>query len=148
MKNRIFFMSFMILILMGCYGVNKKTSAISLLNTTCFSEEEWLDMKKMYNTDSIKDSILLEKIRDIKNEPFPSDILYFKDSPNELIGVNYSCIRYVYNPLISDQILDGLSPQLTIKEKKRIVSRVQSLIMGYQCEKGKLESLEFINAIE
>lgn len=142
--NNIKIVAFFILIISGCNFVNKETSQISLLNTTCFSEKQWIDLKRKHSIDSIKDSILLTKIKDIQNQTFKTDILYFKDYPEELVGVEYSCIRYVYNPLISNQILDGFSHNLSFNEKKRILKRVQSLIIEYQCEKGKIESIRFI----
>jgi hypothetical protein len=42
-------------------------------------------------------------------------------------------------------ILDGLSAELKESEKKRILNRVQKLLMEYQCEEGKNESEKLIN---
>lgn len=134
-----------ILLLQSCrYGINEKTSWICDLNTTCLNDDAWTKILQKYSTDSIKNPKLLEKLKDFKNQPFQTDVLYFKDEPIELIGFEYYGIRYAYNPKISNQILDGLSPQLNDIEKKRILKRIQTLLMQYQCEEGKVESLKVI----
>ena len=134
-----------ILLFQSCrYGINEKTSWICDLNTTCLNDDAWVKILQKYSTDSIKDNKLLEKLKDFKSLPFQTDVLYFRDEPIELIGFEYYGIRYIYNPKISNQILNGLSPQLNDKEKKRIHKRIQILLMEYQCEKGKKESLKAI----
>jgi hypothetical protein len=134
-----------ILLFQSCrYGINEKTSWICDLNTTCLNDNAWAKILQKYSTDSIKDTMLLEKLKDFKNQPFQTDVLYFKDEPIELIGFEYYGIRYVYNPKISNQILNGLSPQLNDIEKERIHKRIQTLLMEYQCEEGKAESLKIL----
>ncbi len=66
--------------------------------------------------------------------------LFFQDEPKELIAVEYSTVRYVYNPKIRSEILDGLSPELSDEEQKRIRNRIQSLLISFQCMEGKDES--------
>ncbi|MCD0468066.1 hypothetical protein [Flavobacterium sp. ENC] len=127
------------------YGINEKTSWICDLNTTCLEDNSWTLIMKEYSIDSIKDVKLLEKLQDFKSQPFQTNVLYFKDEPTELIGFEYYGIRYVYNSKISNQILNGLSPQLSDKEKKRIHKRIQTLLMKYQCKEGKAESKNTIS---
>lgn len=133
-------------LLQSCYGVNEKTSHISDLNTNCLSEEAWSDINNAYSINKVIDSVWLEKLKDFENQPFPTEVLYFSEKPQESVGIatDHYSVRYVYNPQISDEILDGLSRELHEKEVKRIGARIQTLLMQYQCEKGKQESLELI----
>jgi hypothetical protein len=82
----------------------------------------------------------MNALSNFKNTSFPVSVIYFEQGPKELIGVDYSSIRYVFNPLISNQILDGLSPKLNEVEKKRIRNRVQNILMEFQCAEGKKEA--------
>lgn len=138
------------LLLQSCYGVNEKTSEIYNLNTDCLSKEAWIEMNWRYSTTRITDSEWMEKLEDFKEYPFPVEILYFDDGPRELIGVgvDHYSVRYVYNPNISNHVLDGLSSDLSDAEKKRIGNRIQTLLMQYQCEEGKMESLRMIEEEE
>lgn len=135
-----------IFLLQSCYEVNKKTSEISTLNNICLAPNAWLEINKDYSTDYITNPKLIEVLDGFRNEPFTTEVLYFKNNPEELIAIStdHYGIRYVYNPKISDQILNGLSPQLNEMEKKRIHKRIQTLLMEYQCEKGQKESLKAI----
>lgn len=134
-------------LLASCYGVNERTSHICNFNTTCVKKDAWAEIFRQYPVSEVSDSIWLLNLKKFKDQVFPSDVLYFAENPRELIGIdqNHSSVRYVYNPLISDQILDGLSPQLNAVEKKRIAKRIQTIVMQYQCEKGKNESLMSID---
>ncbi len=126
----------------GCkYGINEKTTQISYINNTCLQKDAWDSIKAKYSTKNIHDTIYLQALSDFKNVPFPVSVIYFDQEPKELVGVEYSVIRYVFNPKISDQILDGLSPELNNKEKKRLRNRVQQLLIPYQCEEGKEEAM-------
>ena len=133
-------------LLSSCYGVNEKTSEIFNLNTTCLSKETWGNINKEYSINTLTDSVWLEKTREFKDQSFPTEVLYLSEEPQELVGIStdHYSVRYLYNPQISDQILNGLSPQLNNEERKRIGVRVQRLLMQYQCEKGKQESLKLI----
>lgn len=145
MRNVFLLIYVLFLMLVGCqYGINEKTTHIGYLNTTCLSKAAWLEIRNTHSTNSITDSTLLNKMKDFKDKPFQTYVLYFKDFPCELIGVEYSSVRYIYNPLISDQVLDGLSAILNHKEKKRIVKRIQLLLVKYQCERGVNESFELM----
>jgi len=133
-------------LLSSCYGVNERTSEIFNLNTTCLSKETWDEINNEYSTNTVTDSVWLEKSKEFKDQPFPTEVLYFSEQPQELVGIatDHYSVRYVYNPQISDQILNGLSPQLNEEERKRIGIRIQTILMQYQCQKGKQESLELI----
>jgi hypothetical protein len=135
-----------LLLLQSCYGVNEKTSEIFNLNTNCLSKAAWTDISSEYSINKVADSVWLEKSKEFENQPFTTEVLYFSEKPQELIGIatDHYSVRYVYNPQISDEILDGLSSELNEKEMKRIGTRIQTLLMQYQCEKGKLESLKLI----
>lgn len=143
---KLIYLCFVAILLQSCYGINEKTSEISTLNTNCLSSNAWDEISREYSTDKIVSPKFIKKLEGFKNQTFSSEVLYFGKNPEELIGVDdelYS-IRYVYNPKISNQILNGLSPQLKDIEKKRIRKRIQTLLMKYQCEKGKAESLKAI----
>lgn len=126
----------------GCYyGVNEKTSEIARLNDFCLKKGARDSIASKYSIKEVKDSVFVSAISDMNNQPFPVSIIYFSEGPKELLGLgHYPCVRYVFNPLISDQTLDGLSSELNEKEKKRIRNRVQKILMKYQCEDGKKES--------
>ncbi len=143
---KLIYLCFVAILLQSCYGINEKTSGISTLNTNCLSSNAWDEIKKEYSTDDITNPKLIERLKRFENQPFTNEVLYFKNNPEELIAVStdHYGIRYVYNPKISNQILNGLSPQLKDKEKKRIHKRIQTLLMKYQCEEGKAESLKAI----
>ena len=122
------------------YGVNEKTTHIAYINNTCLQKNAWDSIKSIYSTSMIGDTVFLEALSGFKQVSFPVSLIYFNEEPRELIGVEYSSIRYVFNPLISPQILDGLSPELKEAEKKRIRTRVQKILMNYQCEEGRKEA--------
>jgi hypothetical protein len=145
MKTKIFLLNIILFFFVGCnYGINDKTTQISYINNTCFEEHAWDSIIADYPTSRIKDSLFLQALTDFKNVSFPVSVIYFEQEPRELIGFDYSSLRYVFNPALSRQILDGLSPELKEKEKKRIRNRVQTVIMKYQCEDGKKQSLELM----
>lgn len=137
---------FVFLSLQSCYGVNEKTSIIHSLNSTCLPESAWDSMKREYSSNMLVDSQLLEKLKEFRKMPFSTEVLYFPDSPEELIGISHEhySIRYVYNPDISDDVLSGLSPELSAAEKKRIGKRILTMLMKHQCEKGRKASLRMI----
>lgn len=127
--------------IMGCgYGVNEKTTQIAYINNTCLKKNAWDTIINIYSTKRVTDSLFLNALSSFKNVSFPVSVIYFEQDPKELIGVDYSSIRYVFNPSISNQILDGLSPQLKEEDKTRIRNRIQKILMEYQCEKGKKEA--------
>lgn len=124
----------LILLLIGCYGVNNNTTHIGMLNTNCLGENAWEEISKQFSTNNINDTIWKIKCQEFSEQPFESNVLYFNEGPEELIGVTYSSVRYVYNPSISDDILDGMSLKLSEKEKRRICTRIQELLKKYQCD--------------
>lgn len=143
---KLIYLFFVVILLHSCYEVNEKTSEISTLNTTCLAANAWDEIRKEHSTDLITNPKLIEELNRFKSKPFTTEVLYFKSNPEELIAVStdHYRIRYVYNQKISNQILNGLSPQLNNKEKKRIQKRIQVLLLVYQCDKGKAESLREI----
>ena len=137
----------LILLLSACgYGVNKTTTEIGVLNTVCLKKDAWSEILQAYNPDRIQDSTFKSKIEEINRLPFPTHILYFERGPRELIAVSedHYSVRYVYNPDLGMIPLCGMDKQLSLEEKKRIVGRVQNIIMDYQCEEGKKRSLEML----
>jgi len=127
--------------LLACnYGVNEKTTHIAYINNTCLRNNAWDTIINIYSTENVTDSLFTEALTEFKKTSFPVSVIYFKQEPKELIGVDYSSIRYVFNPAIKNQILNGLSPELKEEEKKRIRDRVQRVLMEFQCETGKKEA--------
>lgn len=116
------------------YGVNEKTSEIGTINWVC----NWTEFEKKFSTANLKDSLFASKLSEFKQMPFPTKVLYFDSFPKELIGISeeHYKIRYVYNPTIADQVLDGLSPQLPEFEKQRIQTRMDSTLKANGCNKN------------
>ena len=119
----------------GCqYGVNSETSQIGDLNDKCLDKNAWEEMTRQYSIESITDPDFVERVDDVRNHFIkPKYVLYFNESPREIVGCDYYSVRAVYSPDIADQVLDGLSPQLSDKEQVRIRNRVQKALMNYQC---------------
>lgn len=128
-----------ILLLYSCYyGVNEKTSWICEFTLDNCSKELLEKVEEEYSIKNIKDSTLLSKVKEFKNQAFPiTMILYFKDAPEELIGLEYYGVRYVYNKNIADQILNGLSPQLNENDKERICKRISELFVENKSTNSK-----------
>jgi hypothetical protein len=140
MKNHLYFL---IIILTGCYGVNSETSEIASMSPTCLDSLAWDKICKEHSIDSIKDPLLLSKVEEIRNHFIKPDyILYFKETPEELIGCNWYSIRVAYNKNISDHTVDGLSQSLGNKEQRRIRDRVYKELMKYQCDKGRNQMMK------
>jgi len=78
-------------------------------------------------------------IEEFKSQPFENELIYFSHSPEEVIAISsdHYSIRYVYNPKISDQVLDGFSKSLNESEKDRILKRIESVLEKYGCKKNK-----------
>ena len=125
--------------------VNKKTSHICHLNIECISDSDFTKIKEKYSVNSIKDTDFKNRLAFFNNSIFSNNVLYFKDSPSELIGVDsdYHSIRYVYNPNICDSVVDGLSIELEESEKKRLKKRIQKVYYEYEYEKGKKKLQEW-----
>lgn len=135
-------------LIVGCYGINEKTSEIGDLNTDCLDKHAWEELLQKYNTENIEDTIFIEALKDLKLRTFQTEVFYFRDTyPKELIAVSedHYSVRYVFNPSISNRVLNGLSTELSEKEKKRIRNRIQLLLMDYQCKEGIKKSKELLN---
>ena len=141
MKKALYLLIF--IAVFSCYGVNEETTEICGLSICCNEADTWEKIFKEYSientdSDSVKD-ILLE----FRNQPFKTDIIHFKEYPEEYIGIseNKMQVRYVYNKKIADQVLDGLSPQLSDSEKIRISIRINLLHINYLNDEGRRESI-------
>lgn len=132
---------FTVSIIMGCnYSfTNKRTSRVYNLNTECLADSAWKELESYHTVAGLKDSVMISKLADFQKMPFSNIVYYFDGKDPELIAVSadHDCVRYVYNPLISDDILDGLSPELSNQEKERVGNKIQSFLRKYQCEKEK-----------
>ncbi|MCU0438185.1 MAG: hypothetical protein MUC49_09725 [Raineya sp.] len=145
MKN-ILYVLMIAIMLSSCYGVNERTSHIGALSSFCLPDSIEYFLQKEYSVNTLRDQKWIDKCNSFRNKPFPSIVIYFNESPKELVGIaqNFHTVRYVYNPNIRNQILDGLDSDLSDKEKKRILKRVQLALIKYQCEKGKEQSINYI----
>ena len=132
---------------MGCYGINERTTEIGSLNSICVKKGAWTEIVQSQSTQNIKDSIFADALQKIKGKPFTTEVLFFHKDPQELIAVDngHYSVRYVFNPAISKQVLDGLCSELSDLEKKRIRNRVLKLLIEYQCEEGKKTTNDQMN---
>ncbi len=134
-----------LLLLTACSQLytNSETSEIGSMSPSCLDSLAWEKICQEHSVDSIKDSVLLTKLEDIRNHFIkPEYILYFKEEPEEIIGCDWYSVRVVYNKKIADQTLTGLDPLLGNDEQKRIRNRVLKEIMRYQCKDGQSETLK------
>ena len=127
----------------SCYGINEETSEICGLSVCCNEDNTWKVIFDEHKIENIQTKPVAEIISEFKNQSFESDILYFKDYPEEYIGISKDkmSVRYVYNHKIANQVLNGLSPQLSDYEKIRISMRVNSVHMKYLNDRGRRESI-------
>lgn len=147
MKKRLYFIA---IILSSCLNrafVNNETSAIGGVYAECLEKGAWDTLFLKYSINKIHDPSLEEILVEFKSKPFNTDILYL-DEPKELIAISDDryMVRYLYNPKLSHKILDGF--MMEQKEKNRVLNRVQRLLMDYQCENGKVQSLNSIKERE
>lgn len=129
---------FLILIFSSCfYGVNERTSGITDLNYSC-KQTDWDKMKIDHSVESSLDSTFIRKINHFKTKPFESELFYFKEKPQEIIAISsdHYQIRYVYNPKLSNKILDGFSEKLNNKEVDRISNRIHAMLEKYGCSEN------------
>lgn len=141
MKKIIYFL--LLVLLVSCYGVNEKNSQIFTLSSCCNSDSTWATIYNDYKIENDNKEEVQEVIKDFKSQPFSTDIIYFKSDPEEYIGISKEgrFIRYMYNKNISNQVLDGLSPQLKDSEKIRIGLRVNAILFNYLNEEGRKEAI-------
>lgn len=147
MKNTKVLLAIIMLFLTSCYGINEKSTEIGSLNTNCLDSLAWVKIAQSHSVEKITESLFLEQLSKFKIEPFETELFYFDVAPKEIIAVStdHYQVRYVYNPEIAGQILDGLSPQLGEKEDRdRIRNRIQLLLMPYQCKEGRMKSVELL----
>ncbi|WMI68194.1 hypothetical protein [Mangrovimonas sp. YM274] len=130
--------SFLIISLFtSCYGINEKSSEIGSLNYD-FGTYEWNQIFSDFSTSYFSSNVTKQVVEDFKKKPFKVDLIYLKE-PREIIGISedHYSIRYIFNPIISDQILDGLSSQLTESEKQRIKNRIARIVEVHGCKTNK-----------
>ncbi len=126
-------------LLSGCYGVNSKTSEIGSFDWTCLTENDMREIAVEHSTENITDTIFKEGLEEVKNHFLkPKYILYFDESPQEIVGMDGNSIRAAFNPEIAKFAIDGLSPQLSDTEQVRIRNRVLRLVWKKECAEGKL----------
>lgn len=125
---------FVISLFISCYGINEKSSEIGSLNYNCGSSG-WNQIFSKFSTSYFSSNVTEQIVEDFYNMPFKVDLIYLKE-PHEIIGVSEGryTIRYLYNPSISDQILDGLSSQLTESEKERVQTRMVKIFEEHNCK--------------
>ena len=122
--------------------INKESPIIGSVYGECLENHAWDSLFSRFSTKKIKDTIIYDAFLEFDNQVFKCDVLYFEEEPLELIGIDSDMIRYVYNPNVSSEILSGFN--LEEKEKNRIANRVQSLLIEFQCEEGRKQSLKKI----
>lgn len=124
-------------ILTACYGINERTSSIRNLNYNC-KNCDWDKLFKEHSIEQNSDPKFKQIIDDFKSQPFENELIYFNNSPEEVIAISsdHYSIRYVYNPKISDQVLDGFSTLLDDVEKDRILKRIENVLEKYGCKKN------------
>jgi hypothetical protein len=117
------------------YGVNPKTSEIGPIDVKN-TEQYYKIIDSMKNDLKLVelDSIWKMKYSELDTGYYLSgDVLYFNENPKELILIDFYSVRAVYNPMlckdcnVDEDILNGLSPNLNTRNKKRIVKRVNDL---------------------
>ena len=127
------------------YGLNKETTEIGTLNTTCLADNAWDSLCEIYSVQNIKDTIFSSHLNEIKNHFInPNYILYFDTNAKEIIGCDYYSVRVVYNPNIADYSVSGLDSILSDEEQMRIRNRIQGLLIKYQCKAGQKEAINLI----
>lgn len=128
----------LILIFSSCYyGINERTSAIADINYSCMNAD-WDKMRTDHSVENIKDSSFIRRIHDFMTQPFATELFYFEEAPKEIIAIStdHYQIRYVYNPSLSNQVLDGYSKKLDKNEVDRISKRIYSMLEKYGCNEN------------
>lgn len=135
-----------VLLVAGCYGVNSETSEIGSYDWTCLTEKKIRYIEQEHSIDKIQDSVFKAGLQDVKNHFLtPKYIVYFDETPKEIIGFDGYSIRVAFNPSISYAAVDGLSPQLSDSEQVRIRNRLFRLLWEKECDKGKLRLQKFMS---
>lgn len=146
MKNLLLIIvcAFLCIILNSCYGVNEKNSYISSISTSYKSGVIWTDLFNQYQPKDTTSKDVSRIIEEFKSQPFTTKIIYFEEEPSEYIGIseNGRFIRYVYNKKIEDQVLDGLSSNLSDSEKMRIILRINAFIFNHLNKEGQYETMQ------
>lgn len=135
------------LLITSCYEINKNTTEIADLNTSCLKSNTWSTIKATYSIKEINTQKFKETAEAIKKLPLKTEILFLKN-PDELIAISkdHYTIRYIYNPEISVSVLNGLSSELSNADRKRVRDRILNLLIDYQCSDGVKESRKMIDS--
>jgi hypothetical protein len=136
-----------LIILISCKNpfVNARTSSFGSYRNVCMSNGALAKIETKYSVTKISDSTFHEAAKEMKNQRIEVRVIYFNEEPREIIGYTDGAVRYAFNPKISTEIVDGVSNELSEKERCRILNRFQYVIMQYQCEEGKIEAQKFID---
>lgn len=135
------------LLLTSCYGVNEQTSQIGDYYFMCRKGDAWSEICKQHSPNDIKDSIFLDGLTQVENHFLsPKYILYFDDSPREIIGCDDYSVRVAFSPEICDYTVDGLSQELSDAEQIRIRNRVLTLLKPYECPEGQENFQKLLDA--
>jgi hypothetical protein len=108
----------------------------------------WTEIYEDYKVKDTLNPDIIAILEEFKSMPFSSKVIYFKEGPEEYIGIGRgnSAVRYVYNENIDGQVLNGLSTELPESEKIRIGLRLHNLIYPYLNEEGRKESVILIRS--
>ncbi len=144
-KNNILLCLIFSVLLYSCYGINEKNSYFFTLSTCC-AKDAWIQILNEHKVENVENKDVINILKEFRNQPFPTDVIYFKDYPEEYIGIseNYQFVRYVYNKKLSNEVLDGFSEKLKNSEKIRIGLRINALLMSRLSEEGRKESIILI----
>lgn len=128
--------------------VNEKTTQICPIDIECLKKNARDSIKHIYGISD--DSILNSKKQLFYNYPFKIELLFFSDSIQEIIGVDedHYSVRCLYNPKISDKVLNGLSEEIDDTQRKRIFTKVYKLLSKYQCDRGKISTYEKVREVQ
>jgi hypothetical protein len=110
----------------------------------------WDEIYESYSVKkvNVSNQTMLNGINQFKSQLYETELIYFKSGPEEIIGVTKTSVRYVFNPKLSDRVLDGFDRKLSLNEKIRIRDRVQKVIMNYQCDEGLQRSYDLLEEKE
>ena len=145
MKIKLSLSILIVFILAGCYGVNSETSEIGTYYWICLDNKDVQDIIKAHSPDKITDPVFIDGLKEVNNHFLkPEYVIYFDKAPKEIVGFDGYSIRVAYNPDISHQAVNGLSPQLTDAEQVRIRNRVIKLMWEKECDEGKRRLEEYM----
>lgn len=66
----------------------KKLQKIGDLNTDCLERNAWDSIKAAHSVENITDPLFIRSLESFEGRTFKTEILFFKESPKELIGIS------------------------------------------------------------